>query len=102
MARLDEIAEGIAMILASSPEPEPLNVSLRGEGVAETTFFVRAVIDSCERRGAPINAVNVCMNIGSDLLKQYHHNQKGYQGVQIKVSLTLNSEVEFYRFGERP
>ena len=99
MARLDEIAEGIAMILASSPEPEPLNVSLRGEGVPETTFFVRAVIDSCERRGSPINAVHVCMNIGSDLLKQYDHNQKGYQGVQITGSLTLNSAIEFYRFG---
>lgn len=98
MARLDEIAEGIAMVLASSPGPEPLNVSLLGEGIAETTFFVRAVIDCCERRGSPIKAVHVCMNLGSDLLKQYDDNQNRYQGVTITGSSSLNSAIEFYRF----
>ena len=101
MARLDEIADGIATILATSPVPEPLNISLRGEGVTETTFLVRAVIDSCERRGSPISAVRVCVTLGSDLLKQYGNKQSGYQGVNIEESETLGADVEFYRFSPR-
>ena len=98
MARLDEIADGIATILATSPVPEPLNIILRGEGVTETTFLVRAVIDSCERRGSPISAVRVGSNLGSDLVKQYGEKQSGYQGVKIDGSETLGADVEFYRF----
>ena len=98
MARLDEIAEGIAMMLTSSPVPEPLNISLRGEGVTETTFLVRAVIDSCERRGSPISAVRVGAILGSDLVRQYGDNQSGYQGVHIQWSEILRADVEFYRF----
>lgn len=98
MARLDEIAEGIAIILISSPVPEPLNVSLRGESATKTTFFVRAVIDSCERRGLPLNSVRVGPILCADLLKQYGHNPSGYQGVTIEMSDVLGLDVEFYRF----
>ena len=98
MARLDEIAEGIAIMLTSSRVPEPLNISLRGEGVTETTFLVRAVIDSCERRGSPISAVRVGSNLGSDLVKQYGEKQSGYQGVKIDGSEALESNIEFYRY----
>lgn len=98
MARLDEIAEGIATILISSPVPEPLNVSLRGESATNTTFFVRAVIDSCERRGSPIKSVRVGPILGADLLKQYGYNPPGYQGVTIEMSDVLGLDVEFYRF----
>lgn len=97
MARLDEIAEGIAAVLISSPNPEPLNVSLRGEGITNTTFFVRAVVDSCERQGSPITEVRVCIDVGSDFLKLYGRDHLGYQGVKIAGSSTLNSEVQFYR-----
>ena len=98
MARLDEIAEGIATILISSPVPEPLNVSLRGESATNTTFLVRAVIDSCERRGMPIKSVRVGPMLSADLLKQYGYSPSGYQGVTIEVSDVLGMDVEFYRF----
>ena len=98
MARLDEIAEGIATMLAMSPVPEPLNINLRGEGATETTFLVRAVIDSCERRGSPISAVRVCATLGFDLLKQYADKQSGYQGVSIQESQAMGADVDFYRF----
>ena len=101
MARLDEIAEGIATMLAMSPVPEPLNISLRGEGATDVTFLVRAVIDSCERRGSPISAVRVCAILGSDLLKQYGNLQSGYQGVSIEVTQALETDLEFYRFASR-
>ena len=98
MARLDENAEGIATMLTTSPVPEPLNISLRGEGATDVTFLVRAVVDSCERRGSPISAVRVGAILGSDLLKQYGEKRSGYQGVNIEESETLKSDVEFYRF----
>ena len=98
MARLDEIAEGIATILISSPVPEPLNVSLRGESATNTTFLVRAVIDSCEQRGLPLHAVRVGPILGADLLKQYGGTLSGYQGVIIEMSDTLALDVEFCRF----
>ena len=98
MARIDEIAEGIAMMLISSPVPEPFNVCLRGESPTETTFLVRAVIDSCERQGFPLNSVRIGPNLGSDLLKQYGDEESGCQGVMIRMSNLLGLDVEFYRF----
>jgi hypothetical protein len=98
MARLDEIAEGIAMMLISSPVPEPFNVCLRGESSTETTFLIRAVIDSCERREFPLNSVRVGPILGADLLKQYGDEESGYQGVSIRMSNLLALDVEFYRF----
>ena len=86
------------MMLTSSPVPEPLNISLRGEGATDVTFLVRAVIDSCERRGSPTNAVRVGSTLGSDLLKQYGRNQSGYQGVVIGGCDALDSDIEFFRF----
>ena len=97
MLRLDEIAEGISMALVSLPGPKPFRISLRNQGVIETTVLVRAVIDSCERRGSPIRGVHVCRELGSDLVKQYGH-ASGYQGVKIESSPELNSEIHFCRF----
>lgn len=98
MARLDEIAEGITMMLTSSPVPEPLNINLRGEGATDVTFLVRAVIDSCERRGSPISAVRVHPTLGSDLMKQYGDKQSGYQGVEISAADKLEPDIEFFRY----
>ena len=98
MARLDEIAEGIASILAASPTPEPLKIELKGEGQGETTFLVRAVVDSCKRRGVSLYIVCVGVDIGADLIKLYQGQSSGYQGVALKGSDILGLEVEFYRF----
>jgi len=97
MARLDEIAEGLATVLVASPLPEPLNITLKGEGPLEATFLVRAVIDSCERRGAPVHTVRVAMEIGADLIAQYGNQTSGYQGVNVEGSNLLAAEIEFYR-----
>ena len=98
MARLDEIAESVATILVASPFPEPLNISLKGEGPLETTFLVRAVIDSCERRGVPVHTVRVGIEIGADLIAQYGNRNSGYQGVKVEGSKLLAAEIDFYRF----
>lgn len=98
MARLDEIAEGIATVLASSPQPEPLSIGLRGEGQAEATFLVRAVIDGCERRGSPLSAVRIGTQIGADIIKQYEALPSGYQGIKIEGKDDLGWDIEFFRF----
>jgi hypothetical protein len=97
LARLDEIAEGLATVLASSPTPEPLNVDLRGQSPQEATFLVRAVVDACERRGAPISLVCVHPDFGSGLLKLYGSGI-GYEGVQIQEASDTSDSLEFYRF----
>lgn len=96
MARLDEIAEGIVTVLMFSPTPEPLNLDLRGQNPQETTFLVRAIVDACERRGAPLSHVKVAPEAGYDLLKQYGSSR--YQGVQISASSQLSGSLEFFRF----
>ena len=96
MARLDEIAEGIVTVLMFSPTPEPLNLDLRGHNPQETTFLVRAIVDACERRGAPLSLVKVDAEVGTDLLKQYGNS--GYEGVQISASSYLSGSLEFFRF----
>lgn len=98
MARLDEIAEGVATILVASPLPEPLNIDLKDEGPLETTFLVRAVIESSERRGVPVHTVRVGPVVGADLLKQYGSQSSAYQGVKIEGSNFLGTAIQFFRF----
>ena len=98
MARLDEIAEGLATLLTCSQLPEPLTISLRGESPTEVTFLVRAIVDSCERRGMPISSVLLSPDIGSDLDKQYASQGLGYEGVKIEISDGLVSELHCFRF----
>lgn len=98
MARLDEIAEGLATVLVASPFPEPLNVNLKGEGPLEATFLVRAVIESCERRGVPIHTVRIGTEIGANIISQYGNQTSGYQGVKVEGSNLLGAEIRFFRF----
>lgn len=54
MARLDEIAEGVAAMLASASSPEPLPITFSGHSPAEIAFLVRAVVAAAERNGSPL------------------------------------------------
>ena len=54
MARLDELAEGIAAVLIGSSQPEPLPVAFSGQSPSEIAFLARAVADACERQGRPL------------------------------------------------
>jgi hypothetical protein len=98
MARLDEIAEGIATVLRSAQKPEPLPVDMRGQSPTDIVFFVRAVIDSCQRNATPLSLVCVASELGAKLLKEYGGAQSGYQGVEIKGSSDLYDRIVFYRF----
>lgn len=97
MSRLDEIAEGIVMVLATQSDPRPLKISLWNERPIDATFLVRAVVDSCQRQGLTINHISICPELGGDLLKQYG-DDAGYSGVRILSSANRNSEIEIYRF----
>lgn len=97
MARLDEIAEGLATLLGSQPRPEPLGVDLIGESPADTTVLVRAVIDACERRGRPIYMVQVSEDLGKGLSRQLEDTNGRYQGVYVQLDPELQGRVEFFR-----
>ena len=96
MARLDEIAEGIATVLRSAQKPEPLPVDMRGQSPTDIVFFVRAVIDSCHRSATAISAVRVGAELGAKVLKEY--GVSGYEGVAISQSNELPSMIYFFRF----
>ena len=96
MARLDELAEGIAGVLTATPVPEPLPVDMVGEGPVEATVLMRATIDACERKGAPLSHVAICTELGQDLLRQ--HGADGYEGVAIAADDGLVSRIAFFRF----
>ena len=59
MARLDELAEGIASVLVGSAQPDPLPLSFNGHSPGEMAFLVTSVIAACERRGRPLAHVRV-------------------------------------------
>lgn len=98
MARLDELAQAIADVLGGAMEPEPLPVDLMKQAPAGATIFVRAVIEACARRGAPISRVVICPTLGKDLLRQHGLPREGYEGVLIIGNETLKNRVEFFRF----
>lgn len=98
MARLDEIAEGIATVLRSAQKPEPLPVDMRGQSPTDIVFFVRAVIDSCHRSATAISAVRIGAELGAKVLKKYGNKESGYEGVPVSLSNDLTSMIHFFRF----
>lgn len=100
MARLDELAEGLAGVLAASPKPEPLPADFRNETPAAATVFVRALIDACERRGAPLTRIGICPVLGAGLLRELEG--AAYQGVTIAADDALTDRIEIFRFPNSP
>jgi hypothetical protein len=98
MARLDEIAEGIATVLNLSRTPEPLGVDLVGQSPAEVTFLVRAIVDACERRAAPLVCIRVATDYASNLNRTLGPAPLQYQGIQIELSADLDHRIELHRF----
>jgi hypothetical protein len=95
MARLDELAEGIARILKITTVPEPLPVDLVGEGPAEMTVLVRAVIDAARRLEAPLSRISVDPELGRGLLREHGDE---FEGVQLTADPRLESRLEIFRF----
>ena len=95
MARLDELAQGIAQVLKAVPSPEPLPVDMMNETPAAAAVFVRAVIESCARTAAPISKVAIDPELGKALMGE---NAEGYEGIKIVADNRLSNRIEFFRF----
>ena len=93
MARLDEIAEGLSSVLQATQLPEPLFVDMMNHSPAEITFLIRAVVDACERRAAPLSLIRVGQALGSHAARAL-----GPEGISIELTGDLDRRVEFYRF----
>ncbi len=93
MARLDELAEGIARLLKMSGNPEPLPLDLVGEGPAETTVLVRAIIDASRRQGGVLDRIYLDPQLGRALLRE-HGNQ--YEGVKLVADDRLENRIEIW------
>ncbi len=95
MARLDEIAQGVATVLKLTTAPEPLPLDLVGEGPAETTVLVRSIIDASRRDKAPL--VRICLDphLGKGLLREHSED---YEGVKLEPDDRLHSRIEIYRY----
>jgi hypothetical protein len=98
MARLDEIAEGLSTVLATSPTPEPLFLDLVNHTPAEVTFLIRAVVDACERRGVPLSCIQVGTTLGSNAARTLGPAPFAYEGVAVGLDGDLDRRIEFYRF----
>ena len=98
MARLDEIAEGLSTVLQHGPKPEPLGVDLVGQSPVDVTFLVRAVVDACERRGAPLSLIRVGNIVASNLVRALGPAHMCYEGIKVEVATDLGSRIELYRF----
>lgn len=98
MARLDEIAEGLATVLQLSPTPEPLGVDLVGQTPAGVTFLIRAVVDACERRAAPLSLIRVGLVCASNAIRALGPEPLQYEGVQVEPASELDHRIELYRF----
>lgn len=98
MARLDEIAEGLSTVLQHGLKPEPLGVDLVGQSPVEVTFLVRAVVDACERRAAPLSLIRVGSVIASNLVRALGPEPLRYEGIKVEVTSDLESRLELYRF----
>ena len=98
MARLDEIAEGISSVLEATQLPEPLFVDMMNHSPSDITFLIRAVVDACERRAAPLSLIRVGQTLGSHAARALGPQPLKYEGIGIELTGDLDRRVEFYRF----
>lgn len=98
MARLDEIAEGLATVLELSPAPEPLPVDLRNHSQAEAAFLARAIIMACERRAVPLSVIRLAKDLGGILIKSLGETSGMLDGIKIEVDDDLAGRIELFRF----
>jgi hypothetical protein len=98
MARLDEIAEGVSSVLASSQAPEPLFLDMLGQSPGEVTFLIRAVVDACERRGVPLSKIRVGQTLGSNAKRALGPAPLKYEGIAVELVEDLGQRIEFCRF----
>ncbi len=96
-ARLDEIAEGIAMVLGTSASPEPLRIDMMNQSPVNVAFFVRALAAACERRAAPLALVRLDPELGERLVRAVEGEP--LEGPEVRVELVdgLGPSVEVYR-----
>lgn len=94
MARLDELAEGISKVLTVTATPEPLPLDLVGEGPVETTVLVRAIVDSCRRRGLDLYRISLDPDLGTRLLDEHSGE---YEGVRLETDGRLRNRIEIWR-----
>ena len=98
MARLDEIAEGLSSVLETTNLPEPLFVDMMNHSPADITFLIRAVVDACERRAAPLSLIRVGQTLGSHAARALGPEPLKYEGISVESTGELDRRVEFYRF----
>lgn len=96
MAEIREIAIGLATVLKTSREPEPLPITLRGQSLADAALLVRCVIRECSDAGVSLHKVE-----GPPELLRYmrdgHLPGGSYLGVQLIEATDLGTELRFYR-----
>lgn len=85
-------------VLALSPTPEPLFLDMMNHTPAETTFLIRAVVDACERRGAPLSSIRIGTTLGSNAARTFGRAPLVYEGVAIELDGHLDRRIEFHRF----
>ena len=100
MARLDEIAEGLASVLEATQLPEPLFVDMMHHSPADITFLIRAVVDACARRVAPLSLIRVGQTLGSHAARALGPEPLKYEGISLELTSELDRRVEFYRFSK--
>ena len=98
MARLDEIAEGLSTVLHLATTPEPLGVHLVGHSPAEVTFFIRAIVDACRCRSAPLSLVRVGSVCASNMVRALGPDPLRYEGAAVEVAPDLGCRIELRRF----
>ena len=98
MATLDEIAIGISTVLLMAAAPEPLYVDLKGHSPQEIAFLIRAVVEACKLRKAPLSHIRVCHASGSEISRAFGLEPLSQDGVALEVVDELASWIEFFRF----
>ena len=93
MARLDEVAEGLAVTLASGLAPNPLPVTFTGHSPSEIAFLVRAVVNATERHGSRLERAGVSEAVARVL----RNDPDAEWRLPLSTDLADDASVTFWR-----
>jgi hypothetical protein len=93
---LDEIAHGIVTVLHGFPDPEPLEVALRGHTYEQAIYLAQAVADECSASATTLARIQ----IGEPRQFELGGAERKFEGgaVGLERDVSVGAALRFYRW----
>ena len=71
---------------------------MKGHSPDEVAFLIRAIVEACKLRKAPLSHIRVCQTLGSKVSAAFDLEPLSEDGITIELTNETTRRIEFFRF----